>query len=160
MTQVRWAHPLSRCELSVKMQVQGSSDLPHNRCPVTPLTLSVTCDLSQPAHLAICNSALSCLLSVSPTTLIFSFASHYSQSRKASLVTFMSTQINTCVQVALRRTLVCLKVQVPSYDPLHPISIGLLTCDPSVRGFIFAYIYISFARTGKMAVLCPDKGSL
>ena len=92
-------HPLSRCELSVKMQVQVSSDLPHNRCPVTPLTPSVTCDLSQPAHLAIYNFTLSCLLS--PSTLIVLFPSHYSQSRKSSLVTFMRTKINTFVQVAL-----------------------------------------------------------
>ena len=63
-------HPLSRCELSVKMQVQVSSDLPHNRCPVTPLTPSVTCDLPQPAHLAIYNSPLSCLLSPTSHFLI------------------------------------------------------------------------------------------
>ena len=66
------------------------------------------------------------------------------------MVTFMSTQINTCVQVALWRTLVCLKVQVPSYDPLHPISIGLLTYDPSVS-FIFAYIY-QFCKDGENGV--------
>ena len=50
--------------------------------------------------------------------------------------------------ICTSRTLVCLKVQVPSYDPLHPISIGLLTCDPSVRGFIFAYIY-QFCKDGE-----------